>query len=60
MVAHVVTWVDKVFVDGSVNGVARMAGGIGSITRSFQGGKIQYYVFWALLGMVSLIFFLLR
>jgi NADH-quinone oxidoreductase subunit L len=59
MIAHVVAWVDKIFVDGSVNGAARMAGGIGSITRSFQGGKIQYYVFWALLGMVSLLFFLL-
>lgn len=59
IIAHVMGWMDRVFIDGSVNGAARIAGGIGSMTRSIQGGKIQYYVFWALLGMVSLVFFLL-
>jgi len=58
-VAHVVAWFDKYLVDGSVNGLARLAGAIGSITRSFQGGKIQLYIFWSVIGMIIFLFFAL-
>ena len=50
--AHVISWFDKYIVDGGVNGMARVAGGVGSVTRSFQGGKIQLYIFWAVLGII--------
>ena len=57
--AHITGWFDKTFVDGTVNGVARVAGALGAFTRSFQGGKIQLYIFWAGLGLVLLIFFII-
>ncbi|MES1222010.1 MAG: NADH-quinone oxidoreductase subunit L [Bacteroidota bacterium] len=50
--AHVISWFDKYIVDGGVNGMARVAGSVGSVTRSFQGGKIQLYIFWAVLGII--------
>jgi NADH-quinone oxidoreductase subunit L len=57
--AHVVAWLDRVMVDGTVNNIARLAGGIGVFTRSFQGGKIQLYIFWAGLGLILLTLFLI-
>jgi NADH-quinone oxidoreductase subunit L len=57
--AHVVAWFDTTIVDGSVNGLARLAGVVGLVTRSFQGGKIQRYIFWALLGLIIFLFFIL-
>jgi NADH-quinone oxidoreductase subunit L len=50
--AHAISWFDKHIVDGGVNGMARVAGSVGSVTRSFQGGKIQLYIFWAVLGII--------
>lgn len=50
--AHVVGWIDKFVIDGAVNGIARLAGAIGSLTKSFQGGRIQLYIFWSVLGII--------
>lgn len=58
--AHVVGWIDHVFVDGTVNGVARLAGFGGKLTRSFQGGNIQLYVFWAVLAIIIFIIWALK
>jgi NADH-quinone oxidoreductase subunit L len=58
-VAHFIAWFDKVFIDGFVNGMATFASGIGSFTRSFQGGKIQRYIFWALAGLIIFIIFIM-
>lgn len=58
--AHVTGWFDRAFVDGTVNGVARIAGYLGAFTRSFQGGRIQLYIFWAGLGLVLLTLFIIR
>lgn len=57
--AHMIAWFDRFFVDGLANLSAFIAGRIGSITRSFQGGKLQMYVVWALVGLMSLIFFVI-
>jgi NADH-quinone oxidoreductase subunit L len=57
--AHFVGWLDRNLVDGTVIGIARLAGGIGVITRSFQGGKIQLYIFWAGVGLFLLMLFLI-
>lgn len=51
-VAHLSAWWDSAIIDGSVNGVASLSRLIGSFTRSFQGGKIQLYVFWALFAII--------
>ena len=53
--AHFIGWVDKYIIDGTVNGMAKVAGGVGTLTRSFQGGKIQLYIFWAVLGIIIFI-----
>lgn len=50
--AHITGWFDRIIIDGSVNGVAGVAKGIGSITRSFQGGKIQLYIVWSVLAII--------
>ena len=58
-IAHAIAWFDTYVVDGSVNAMARITGAVGSLTRSFQGGKIQLYIFWAVLGLIIFLFFVL-
>ena len=60
ILAHVTGWIDRVFVDGTVNGVARFTGFGGKITRSFQGGNIQLYIFWAVLAIIIFIIWALK
>jgi NADH-quinone oxidoreductase subunit L len=50
--SHLAGWFDRAIVDGSVNGFASIVRTTGSFTRSFQGGKIQLYVFWALFAII--------
>lgn len=53
--AHVTGWFDRAIVDGVVNGTASLANDIGSFTRSFQSGKIQLYIFWAVFAIIIFI-----
>lgn len=57
--AHGVAWFDRNIIDGLVNFGAWLAGRVGSFTRSFQGGKIQLYIFWAIAGIIICLFFAL-
>lgn len=50
--AHMIGWFDRAIVDGTVNVVANAARGVGSLTRSFQGGKIQLYIFWSVFTII--------
>ncbi len=50
--AHVAAWIDQSLVDGVVHGFARLASGLGSFTRSFQGGRIQLYIFWSIFAII--------
>ncbi len=52
VIAHVLSWCDRVLVDGSINLLAYLAGQLGRFTRSFQNGKVQAYFLFALLGLV--------
>lgn len=54
--AHIIAWVDRVFIDGTVNGTARLTKFGGKVTRSFQGGNVQLYIFWAAFGIIIFIF----
>jgi NADH-quinone oxidoreductase subunit L len=54
VLAHVVSWVDRVVVDGLVNFSAYLAGGIGKMTRRLQYGKVQAYFLFAVLGLVCI------
>jgi len=58
-IAHAIAWVDTYIIDGFVNATAWLGGAIGSFTRSFQGGKFQLYIFWAILGLIIFLFFIL-
>ncbi|MBA4057168.1 MAG: NADH-quinone oxidoreductase subunit L, partial [Marivirga sp.] len=53
--AHVTGWLDRAIVDGAVNSTASLAKNIGSFTRSFQSGKIQLYIFWAVFAIIIFI-----
>lgn len=50
--AHITAWLDSFILDGIVNGMAGLSRWLGSVTRSFQGGKIQVYIFWSLLSII--------
>lgn len=60
ILAHVTGWIDKVFIDGTVNGVARLTGAGGKLTRSFQGGNIQLYILWAVFAIIIFIIWALN
>ena len=60
MFAHLIGWIDRVFIDGTVNGVARVTGMGGKFTRSFQGGNIQLYIFWAIFAIIIFIIWLVK
>lgn len=55
IVAHVSGWFDRVLVDGVVDGAAGLTRGVGSFARSFQSGKIQLYIFWAVFAIIIFI-----
>lgn len=57
--AYFVGWFDRTIVDGIVSFTAALARTIGRITRSFQSGKIQHYIFWSALGIVLLLILML-
>ena len=58
--AHIVGWIDKMIVDGTVLGIARLASATGAATRSFQGGKIQLYIFWAIFAVIIFLIWMLE
>lgn len=58
-VAHLVGWFDRAIVDGTVNGMASLSRGVGNFTRSFQGGKIQGYILWAILAIIIFLIWVL-
>lgn len=58
-ISHFAGWFDRVIIDGFVEGIAWVSRGIGRMVRSTQGGLIQYYIFWAGLGLVVLLLYLI-
>jgi len=59
ILAHFTHWFDRAIIDGSVDGLAGLAKGVGSFTRSFQGGKIQLYIFWAIFAIIIFLIWLI-
>src|SRR5690606_37922772 len=60
IVAHVIGWVDRFVIDGTVNGAARLTGWFGKATRSIQGGNVQLYIFWAIFAIIIFIIWALN
>jgi NADH-quinone oxidoreductase subunit L len=50
--AHFAGWFDRTVIDGLVSIFASSVSLLGSFSRSFQGGKIQLYIFWAILTII--------
>jgi len=48
-------WIDRVFVDGAVNGVAAVTTGLGKSFRTLQTGRIQTYLYGALGGALVVV-----
>lgn len=59
-IAHITSWFDKSILDGTVNGIAQIASATGAFTRSFQGGKIQVYIFWSVLAIIIFLIWILE
>ena len=50
-------WIDKVFVDGTVNGVGRLAMFSSDTLRFAQSGNVGFYVLVMVLGIAGMVFF---
>ncbi|HEY0741399.1 MAG TPA: NADH-quinone oxidoreductase subunit L [Chryseosolibacter sp.] len=53
--AHVIGWFDKYIVDGLVHFVSSIIRWVGGIARSYQNGKIQDYILYAILALIIFI-----
>jgi NADH:ubiquinone oxidoreductase subunit 5 (subunit L)/multisubunit Na+/H+ antiporter MnhA subunit len=47
-------WIDRLFVDGTVNGIARWTHAVGLWLRTVQTGNLRQYVVWIAVGTVAL------
>lgn len=54
MLASVCAWTDRYLIDGFLLLITQMVKGIGGFFRSFQGGKVQYYLYSMLVLMLTL------
>ncbi|MBO0934525.1 NADH-quinone oxidoreductase subunit 5 family protein [Fibrella aquatilis] len=59
LLAHIAAFVDRVGVDGLVNGAGRLAVGVGQLTRSVQGGRVQTYIATAVAVVLFLLWWIL-
>lgn len=53
--ARITEWTDRYIIDGFLHLVASIVLGIGNFARSFQSGKVQYYLF-SMLAIILAIF----
>ncbi len=58
VLAHVTYWLDRMGVDGLVNGSAWLARWVGSRARAVQNGRVQSYITAAVVGLLVLIWLL--
>ena len=57
LMAHLLGAFDRYIVDGLVTLMTRITSGIGNMTRSIQGGKVQLYYVWAIAGILLIYIF---
>ncbi|HEY3278843.1 MAG TPA: NADH-quinone oxidoreductase subunit L [Syntrophorhabdaceae bacterium] len=51
---------DEKIIDGAINGVASLMGGVGSLIRRVQNGLVQGYAFAMIIGAIFVIYFIVR
>jgi len=54
LVARLDEWIDRIFVDGLVNGLAHVTFAAGLRLRTLQNGNLRQYVMWIAVGTVAL------
>jgi NADH-quinone oxidoreductase subunit L len=59
LLAHLARFADRFGVDGFVNGLARLASGLGGVTRQLQGGRVQTYIATAVAVVVLVLLWIL-
>jgi NADH-quinone oxidoreductase subunit L len=55
--AKITDWTDRNIIDGLLHLIAAIVLGIGNFARSFQGGKVQYYLFSMLAILLAIFLF---
>ena len=55
--AKITDWIDRNIIDGLLHLIAAIVLGIGNFARSFQGGKVQYYLFSMLAILLAIFLF---
>jgi NADH-quinone oxidoreductase subunit L len=51
--------VDEIIIDGTINGLAYLMGGVGSFVRLFQSGYVQGYAFAMIIGSIFVLGYLI-
>lgn len=59
ILSFLVAWFDRVLLDGVVRLAAYLSSSIGFMVKNIQGGKVQNYFIWALVGLISIFVFIL-
>ncbi|WP_460942164.1 NADH-quinone oxidoreductase subunit 5 family protein [Spirosoma daeguense] len=59
VLAHLTYGLDRLGVDGFVNGIAWLIGQLGRFTRSIQNGRVQSYITAAVVGLLLMLWWLL-
>lgn len=57
--AHLLAWFDRYIIDGIVDMTGKATLLVGSVARSFSGGKIQSYIFWSVFAVIIFLFWVL-
>ena len=55
VVARLDEWIDRIFIDGLVDGLASMTYAAGLRLRAVQSGNLRQYVLWIAVGTVALV-----
>jgi len=55
VIGNILAWFDSTVVDGIVNGVAKVAGGLGGLLRQGQTGYVRAYALLMQVGVVALL-----
>ncbi|GAA4828014.1 NADH-quinone oxidoreductase subunit L [Algivirga pacifica] len=59
LLAHLLAFFDRYFVDGVVKGLVYLTGFSGKVTKSVQDGKVQVYIVWSILLLIGLLWIIL-
>ena len=55
VLANILAWFDRTFVDGLVTLTTYLSRFVGNFTRKIQGGNVQKYFLWAFVGLLILV-----